>query len=244
MKKSTLSQTKMMLAAFCCFALTASVKAQATFSILPLATQSIAVTCDSVGVENVIHISNPTSNKLFLSYRVITNTMPDTSIWKYQFCDWFNCKSVLPTGTTTITNEVSPQSQSVSISFHISSNFKKGQGALVLNLYETSMPTNSLTITWNASACMSASILENVTNTSFNVYPNPAQDFVNVEITSGYTKTGTIQVYNFVGDKLMEFNGIKNNVQKIDITKLPAGAYFVKYNNGEGTSVKKIFKTR
>jgi hypothetical protein len=244
MKKSTPTQIKILFAIFCCFASMASVKAQATFSIFPSSTQSIAVTCDSVGVENVIHISNPTSNKLFLSYRVITNTMPDTSIWKYQFCDWFNCKSVLPSGTTTITNEVSPQSQSASFSFHIYSNFKKGDGELTLNLYETSMPTNSLTITWNASACMSAGISENVTNTSFNVYPNPAQDFVNVEITSGYTKTGSIQVYNFVGDKLMEFNGIKNNVQKIDITKLPAGAYFVKYNNGEGTSVKKIFKTR
>ena len=174
----------------------------------------------------------------------MANTLPATGVWDYQFCNWENCFPSLPSGIKNVTTKVLAGTQTSSMILDITSNKNPGSGLITLKLYQTSVPTNSVVITWVASGCSSLGITESVKNTSFITYPNPATDFVNVEITSGYSKNGSIQVYNFVGEKLMEFNGIRNNIQKIDLAQLPVGAYFVKYYNGEGTSVKKIFKTK
>jgi Secretion system C-terminal sorting domain len=243
MKTSTLLQTKMLFFACYIFVSLTSVKAQ-SFSLLPSGTQSMVLTCDSVDNINDVFINNTSPSDLTLSYQVVSNTLPSSSLWSYLFCDWNLCYTSIPTTVKNVTKKIHGGSDSSFFALHITSNNNAGGGKLVVNLWETNAPSNSVTITWYASASAAAGVSEHLNNTGFITYPNPAADFVNVEITSGYSKTGSIQVYNFVGEKLMEFNGIKNNVQKIDLTKLPSGAYFVKYNNGESSSVKKIFKTR
>ena len=233
---------KIMLFAFCCFASLATVKAQ-TFSVHPSNIQNITVPCDSTFAADTVYISNPTSSDLAMSYDALTNTLPAAGVWTYQFCDWALCKGFLPTGTTDVGMVVPAGSSDRAFYVHMSSNYISASGSYVIKLYQTGVPSNSLTITWNASSCGSG-ISESANQTNFIMYPNPAGDFVNIEITTGYSKTGFIQVYNFVGDKLIELKGIKSNVQKIDLAKLPVGAYFVKYTNGEGTSAKKFFKTK
>lgn len=242
MKTSILSRTKMLFVAFCCVASVASVKAQATFSILPSATRSITLTCDASETLMEDSISNPTAGDLDLSYQVVSNTL--LSSWTVMFCDWVNCLLTVPSGVKNISTKIPAGSHNESFIVHVTSNSNPGQGSLVLNLWQTSVPSNSVTITWIASACMSAGISEAANNTNFTAYPNPAQDFVNVEITKGYTQNSTVRVYNFVGEKMIEYTGIKSNVQKVDLSKLPEGMYFVKYSNEEGSSVKKILKTR
>jgi len=257
MKTSTLTQTKIMFVAFCCVVtLSSSVKAQSAFTIFPSNAMTVTLDCDSVK-DLHFYIGNPNTFDINLDWKVKSNTMPlgntlgnTDGCWDYMLCDWELCIMEIPSVGTVVSRSAIPAKKD-------SSDMKltplpgkiKGSGTLVIEVFEKSFPSNSKTITWNVTGCTSgavctAGISEAANNTGFSMYPNPAQDFVNVEITSGYSRNGSIEVYNVVGDKLIEFSELKTNIQKIDLTKLTAGAYFVKYSNGQGASVKKIFKTK
>lgn len=258
MKTTTFYVTKKLFVIVCCFAFMAKLKSQ-TFSILPANTQTVTFSCDSSTQSNKIYISNPTSNSIGLSYTVISNTLPlqndlngEGGCWDYMFCDWQHCKNGLPIGTFTPAIKIPKDSVGGTMSsmiLDITTYYTKGQGSFVLTLFETSNPSNSQTVTWNVIGCTTgnectASVDQSSVNTSFSVHPNPAGDVVSVDITSNYFKGGSIQVYNLVGERLIELNGIKNNVQEINLQQLPAGAYFVKYDSGQGSSVKKLLKIK
>jgi hypothetical protein len=242
MKTFLLTQTKNLFVVFCCVTFLGPVKSQ-TFKILPSNTQTMILDCEKQ-VINETQIVNLTNHAISLSYHPGSGTnMPDASVWDYQFCNWEYCFPYLPNTNVSVSRQI-PAYDTVSMTLDITSNNHNVKGTFILNLYETGNANNFQLLTWNVTGCViGAGISENTNNIGFNVYPNPARDFVNVEITSGYNKSGSIQVYNLVGEKLTELNGIKNSIQRVDLKGLPAGAYFVKYSTGEGASVKKIFKT-
>lgn len=60
--------------------------------------------------------------------------------------------------------------------------------------------------------------VEEATSNTLNVYPNPANDFINVD--------KTVKIYDLCGKLVMKGFG------KIDISTLPEGMYFVKSENG------------
>ena len=239
----------------CCFASMTSVMSQ-NFNISPSLTITDTAYCGTSVYEFPFYISNPNSTDLDLSYKVVSNTLPGFACWDYDFCDWEVCRpNYLPSGTIHPAVKIPSNSQNcfggllkceLKLSVYPGNN--KGQGSLVINIFETTAASNSVTVTWNIYGCLtgancSSGIVEPLDNSNFIVFPNPAEDFINVEITNGYKPYGSIQVYNIVGEKLINYSEIKNNITKIDLTKLPAGGYFIKYNSGESMSVKKFFKT-
>jgi len=241
---------------FCCFAYAEFIQAQSLFSISPSNVITSTVDCDSSGYFQ-FYVVNPNVVDISLGWKVKSNTLPmgntigsTDGCWDYMLSDWSICMAMIPRVDSVISRlDVPANTSNNSMLLAPFPGKIKGSGTLVIEIFEKNFPSNSKTVTWNITGCSSgkvcaAGIAEAVNNTDFSMYPNPAQDFVNVEITSGYSRNGSIQVYNFVGDKLMEFDGMKNNVQRIDLSGLSAGAYFVKYDNGEGASVKKIFKTK
>ncbi len=240
---------KYLLVIVYCFVFMTEIKSQ-TFTISPANTQTVTFNCDSSMQSNKIYIFNPTSKDLDLSYSIVSNTLPKGNCWQYQFCDWEKCRINLPSGTSTPVAKVLANTQVSSMILDVVTLTNKGGGSFVLKLFETSNPSNAQTITWNVTGCTSgnecitSSISESTTNADFIVYPNPIEDFVNVSITTGYAESGYIQLFNITGEKLIELNGIKSSILKIDLQKLPAGAYLIKYGSGEGAAVKKVFKTK
>lgn len=255
MKTSPFFQTKNLFVIVCCFASMASIKSQ-TFNILPSNTKTMTLICSTIMQPDTIFISNPTLNDISLSYTIISNTLPMQNdingaggCWDYQFCDWYKCLPFLPSDTMNPSLSIPATSQSSSMILDIITYTNKGQGSYILKLFETNNPSNSQIVTWNVTGCAAgnectAGISESVSKTNFILYPNPAGDFVNMEITKGYTNNGSIQVYDLAGEKLLELNGIKSSVQKIDLQSLAAGTYFIKYKSVEGVSDRKIFKTK
>jgi hypothetical protein len=242
-------QIKNLLVIVYCFVFMTEVKSQ-TFNISPANTQTVTFNCDSSMQANKIYISNPTSKDLDLSYSIVSNTLPSGDCWQYQFCDWEKCRINLPSGTNTPAAKIAANTRVSSMILDIVTLTNKGGGSFVLKLFETSNPSNSQTVTWNVIGCASGKgctatgIPESFTDADFMVYPNPTEGFVNVNITRGYTESGYIQVFNVVGEKLIELNGMKSSIEEIDLQKLPVGAYLIKYGSKEGTAVKKIFKTK
>lgn len=73
--------------------------------------------------------------------------------------------------------------------------------------------------------------IEEMTQTlAFNLYPNPASDFINLNVSGAENNLVTIDVINLLGSKVIDLGGkqtLTNGVKRIDISALPKGVYFL-----------------
>jgi len=72
---------------------------------------------------------------------------------------------------------------------------------------------------------------ENILETKVNIYPNPTTDFINIENLSA----SLIKLYNIIGKEILSVNSI--DCEKIDVSKLNSGIYFIKIENIADKSV-------
>lgn len=73
---------------------------------------------------------------------------------------------------------------------------------------------------------LTLSTVENNKN-EVKTYPNPASNFITI---SGLTNKQEYLIYSILGTKIS--NGIVSNNEKIEISNLSNGLYFLKFNNG------------
>ena len=71
------------------------------------------------------------------------------------------------------------------------------------------------------------------------IYPNPFTDAINVELTN--IKDVTISIYNTTG-QLVKNVTVNSYITKIDVSKLPQGAYLVKVNSRDNNFSQVIIK--
>ena len=74
-------------------------------------------------------------------------------------------------------------------------------------------------------------------NNIIDIYPNPANDIVNIEIEN--PDNATIEIYNVSG-RLVFSRKLNSGAGKIDISGLLEGMYFVKVSNGNNVSIEKL----
>jgi aminopeptidase N len=77
--------------------------------------------------------------------------------------------------------------------------------------------------------------LENKSN-SMRFFPNPAKDLVQVEFSDQSVKINSITVISVTGQETL----IQNNLNKINVSELSAGVYFVTVNTNQGVIKKKL----
>ncbi|MCF8235973.1 MAG: T9SS type A sorting domain-containing protein, partial [Bacteroidales bacterium] len=75
------------------------------------------------------------------------------------------------------------------------------------------------------------------TNSSVSVYPNPAQDLVNIESTFDISK---LTVMNYVGQTVAELKKVEAAVVRLNTASYEDGVYFIKVETTEGIITKKI----
>ncbi|MEI6090072.1 MAG: T9SS type A sorting domain-containing protein [bacterium] len=66
------------------------------------------------------------------------------------------------------------------------------------------------------------------------IYPNPASDYIEISKPSqGFEPSGVtnIQIFNFLGELVMEVEKIPSFVQRIDVSDLSAGVYFIQFDS-------------
>jgi len=76
-----------------------------------------------------------------------------------------------------------------------------------------------------------------------NVYPNPANDLVNVYFSLNSAAQGSLNIYNINGQLVQSVNGQFNagmNLQQLDIRSLSAGIYMLQLTAGSKTKTMKI----
>ncbi len=69
------------------------------------------------------------------------------------------------------------------------------------------------------------------------LFPNPATNYIT--LSSGNTEIVSIQIYNTVGQKLIEFTDMNTYKRTIDVSSLSDGMYYISVN---GTTTKKFLK--
>jgi hypothetical protein len=74
------------------------------------------------------------------------------------------------------------------------------------------------------------------------VYPNPASNVVNIELTNGISQ---VVVYNYVGQVVYEQNITKAQTIQLNVRNYESGAYLVKFITSAGESfTKKVVVTK
>ena len=73
-------------------------------------------------------------------------------------------------------------------------------------------------------------------NTSFRIYPNPASDYLEISSINPTLKLGVdegldIRIFNTLGEIVMSLEQTSPSVQRIDISNLSPGIYFIKIGN-------------
>jgi len=89
----------------------------------------------------------------------------------------------------------------------------------------------------------STSSIADADKLNFNLYPNPASDYVTVSIEFPSYTNVNMAVYNALGEKVIDIiNGfIISDTRKIDVSNLSSGVYYLRVNTGENTPVNKKF---
>ncbi len=75
----------------------------------------------------------------------------------------------------------------------------------------------------------------------FSFYPNPSEDFIDINLNNAFTNNTTLEIYNEIGI-LHKTETLTATTARIDIKNLPSGIYFVKITTEKGTTVKKLIK--
>lgn len=87
----------------------------------------------------------------------------------------------------------------------------------------------------------------NKVSNEFGLYPNPANNEVNLTISTPNAHSADVKIINALGQvvvaKNVSLNVGYNNIQ-IDTKELATGIYYVSYDSGNGTSTKKLTITK
>jgi hypothetical protein len=80
---------------------------------------------------------------------------------------------------------------------------------------------------------------------SLKVYPSPATDFINIEITPVDTGRLILELYNSSGVKVLNKVAVYQPVMQVNVSDIPSGIYFLKVlvpSNNQLFGVEKIIK--
>ena len=94
------------------------------------------------------------------------------------------------------------------------------------------------TINFDVTVANSVSIQENEIE-GLNIYPNPASDFVTIELTDANNE-GQVEILNLLGQVVLTQPLNKDISSRINITNLDAAVYLIKVTSNGKTSTRKI----
>ncbi|TXE20004.1 T9SS type A sorting domain-containing protein [Psychroserpens burtonensis] len=85
------------------------------------------------------------------------------------------------------------------------------------------------------------SIDELDTSSSFNVYPNPTNSILHIELNDSPTNV-TYEIFDILGKQIISEILESGNSSKIDVSAWNSGLYLIKISNGDQTETKRFVK--
>ena len=93
-------------------------------------------------------------------------------------------------------------------------------------------------ISWSSSA---NDIKENPVLSQINIFPNPANNIINVKIAGGNTEIPDIELVSLLGEKLTQLTETGSHQFSADISSFTSGIYFLRFKNSSGSIITKKF---
>jgi hypothetical protein len=100
-----------------------------------------------------------------------------------------------------------------------------------LKIYNYALSQQEITNLFNNNTLTSQNFNQN--NLEVSLYPNPAKDVLNIEMTN---EVKSVEIYNFQGQKVLE-----SNQKQINVSNLSSGMYMIKVQDNENSvATKKV----
>ncbi|MCC6816031.1 MAG: T9SS type A sorting domain-containing protein [Saprospiraceae bacterium] len=154
--------------------------------------------------------------------------------WEPTMCDNVNCYATFITACPEeYVNEI-PKGQKMLADMHVYDGGLPGTECYIkLKVFEKEDTTSSINIDYlfNKESVGTKNIQRNI---AVRMFPNPAQNQLNIDYNSGLSR---IDIYNVVGSKVLSYKSEPS--KSYDISMLEDGVYFIKFITTEG----KILRT-
>jgi hypothetical protein len=175
-------------------------------------------------------------NDTMFVWRVVEYTNP--SGWVLAFCDPFYCNSntKLDSSNSFVLKAGTPGLLKGDIYF----NGVSGVGVMKIRIQSVLDTSINDTFTITATSWLT-SVKKTVAPKNLNVYPNPATEYVMVDIPS--KSATTIEVFNVLGSKVRTYQHENGAQARLDLTDLQKGVYFIRINDKTGVYTKQFNKT-
>ncbi len=95
------------------------------------------------------------------------------------------------------------------------------------------------TTCWESCAACGESGIEEMNTISANMYPNPATDFLRIEVKEIIE---VVQVLDLAGKTVISLNAVDQPTTSIDLNELSSGVYFVNVQTASGQATERIVK--
>ena len=82
--------------------------------------------------------------------------------------------------------------------------------------------------------------IEDITFGDVTVYPNPAKDKLNIDLTASSQKVDKVELINSLGQSLYLINSPANTLYTIPTGQYANGLYFIRLSSTEGVTTKKV----
>lgn len=129
------------------------------------------------------------------------------------------------------------QHGSGTMDIHLKPNNKAADGAVKIKIFRKSMPSDSAVNTYSFDAW--AASVKKIRSTGFDLYPNPAKDYITLKFDT--KKPIEVEVFNVLGVAVLSKTH-NSEETTIDLSSLQAGVYFIKFVSEEGKVYSKAFK--
>jgi hypothetical protein len=167
-----------------------------------------------------ITITNTSNSKLVLNWVKVSNTLP--ALWQYTTCDNVSCYGYVPNGLKTMDTIAIGGTSFLDLTVEPLNEL--GSGQVKLYVYQDNFQNSGDTLVWNITS-QAVSVEELSVNHNVSVYPNPANNYVNINLLDFENQKNT-NIY-FVDElgKKSHFSKIETQNNFIDVSALKNGFY-------------------
>lgn len=179
-----------------------------------------------------IDMVKQSTSPMTLKWIKLENTFP--AGWDFNLCDHGGCYTGIPDSGTMI-----PLYDTTSGFLKINLNPRSilTTGIARFYVWDIKHPDQGMETVFEITSTEVTSLQETLSKETFSFYPNPATDYISVNFNS--INSGKLEIIGLTGQKAIEMWIEPKLFIKIDISNLPRGIYFVKFNEMSGKIITK-----
>ena len=155
--------------------------------------------------------------------------------WQTSICDINTC--YLP-NTDSADFTLNGRSNS-NIDCHLYPNQVQGNGTVVVTVFEVSNRANAVTVVYRFST--HAAGLSYLGQMNLNAFPNPTQDWVNLDIDLPMSQLVSANLHDLSGKSVRQFN-LTSGRNLLDLSTLPLGCYLLTVTDQRHTACLRIMR--